>query len=323
MINIDTFVINYDPLECKVKFTILKSSGVSIGMDDGEPLKDYENTEGLFTLEGQHEKVLTYIQENFDGKSEIAMKIEVPQLSFNKREIEFKRFEQKVKEFNKTSATTVNLSIEITRLVPKNDEVPSTKKTQECKKSELQIEEKEDAPLDIKPMVKVAAVGKISSGKTELITGLTNYNHSTLEKNFLIDGTTKYFDSNNNIAWYEIAGIEYGKENVAKAKETLANLIDNEGVTIVLYCFDARRGKIEDVERDLIVDVKKKYTDVVVYAVITMCIDESASRSFVEVVSNSTKQTKIFTALAREMRTNVGYLQPFGLDEITKNIYGS
>ena len=115
-VNIDTFIINYDPIESKVRFTILKSSGVSGGIADGEPLKDFENNDGIFSLEGQYEKVFAYLKKNFEGKPEVSLKIEVPQLGFNKKQVEFERFEEYVKKFNKSSEIKINLTININRL---------------------------------------------------------------------------------------------------------------------------------------------------------------------------------------------------------------
>jgi hypothetical protein len=322
MADIDTFVIDYDPIERRVHFAVHKSSGAIVDVADGEPLKEYENIDGLFSLEGQYDELFSYIRENFDGRPEISLKVDVSQLGFNKRQAEFERFEKNVKKFNKNSNIKVNLEIDIMRVAPKQEEPSSATDPKVSNAGGQEHKTENIAPIAVKPTMKVAVVGKISSGKTELIAGLTKYKKSTCETTLLPQGTTKYYDSNNDVAWYEIAGIEFGKENVAKAREVLDNLIEADGISIVLYCLNARTGKMEDIERNFIVDVKQKYADVMVYAVITASVDEGGSRSFADRVSNLTKQTKVFTVLAKEMRTNVGFLPPFGLDDIATNIYG-
>jgi hypothetical protein len=321
MSNSDTFLINYDPFESKVVFKIFKGFGVSAGLPDGEPLKEYENIDGIFNLEGQYEKIFDFIKENFDGKPEISLKIEVSQLGFNKKQIEFERFKERVNKFNKGSVIKVNLKIDIIRLAP-IETTPSVEVSQSSASETTQTNVDIPPPVTVKPAVKVAVIGKISSGKTTLIEGLTIHNNSTCESSSLSCGTTKYYDVSNNIEWYEIAGIEFGKEPVAKASEVLDSLIAVNGVSIVLYCLNARTGKIEDIERDFIVDVKRKNLAVIVFGVITACVDESRSRDFAVKVSSTTKQTKVFTVLAKEMRTKAGYLEPFGLDELIKNIFG-
>ncbi|MDR0906786.1 MAG: hypothetical protein LBN00_11570 [Oscillospiraceae bacterium] len=316
MQNLDIFVIKYAPIEGKVRFVVIKGSGISADIADSEQLKDYENKDGLFSLEGQHGIVFNYISENFDGKSEIILKVEVLQLDYDRRRVEFERFEENVKKFNKTSETKVTLEIDVNKSAPKQEvEVLAT---------EIQSNQPaaDSTTAEPKPTLKVAVVGKISSGKTVLIEGLTEYNNSACESSLLSYGATKYSDFNNNIEWFEIAGIEFGKENVIRAREVLDKLISDNGVSVVLYCFSAQTGKIEDIERDFIVDVKQKHPDIIVCAVVTACVEEITSRIFADKVSKSTKQTKAFTVLAKEMRTNAGYLQPFGLDELIKNIFG-
>ena len=327
MTGIDTFVITYDPLERQVHFAVHKSTGVIADIADGEPLKDYENTNGLFTLEGQHNEIFKYIKENFDGKSIVSLRVEVPQLGIVKSKVELERFCDYVMKFNKTNEirlelafvpkgpapkqaekSSVNESIDIETVAQKNDADDVTSVTSAASKPKLKV--------------KVAVVGKVGSGKTELIKGLTIHKNSNFEASNLPSGTIKYTDSNNNIEWYEIAGIEFGKENIEKAREQLERLIDTEGVSIVLYCFNAKTGKIENAERNFIVDVKRKYSNISLFAVITASIDEEASCDFADKVSISTKQTKTFNVLATEMRTKTGFLQPFGLEEMTKNIYG-
>lgn len=321
MLSIDTLVIQYDPIEARVRFTVLKSTGVCVGMADDEALKEYENTDGLFTLEGQYSKLFTFIKENFEGKAEISLKIEVPQLGFNKRQAEFERFEERVKKFNKSSETKINLTLDINK-VPKEKLVSPTDTSPEPNPKVEQPKGDTAPPPAAKPTIKVALVGKISSGKTELIEGLGKHKNSTCKSSPGLYGTTQYTDPNNNIEWYEIAGIEFGKENVAKATDVLGKLITESNISIVLYCLNAKTGKIEDLERDFIVDVKQKYPSVAVFGVITSCVDESAALEFANKVSISTKQTKVFTVLARQMRTKAGYLGAFGLEEISKTIFG-
>lgn len=322
MYNVDTFVIEYDPLERTVSFAVCKYSGLVVGIDNGEQLKLYENTEGLFSLEGHYDKVFDYIKNNFDGKPEVILRVDVPQQGYDKRQVEFERFDENVEKHNKSSDIKINLQINKIRLDQKQETTFPVVTSQLPDSESIQPKGDTSSTSTIKPMVKVAVIGKISSGKTTLIEGLTKHNNSTCVSYPFLSGTMKYYDSNNNVEWYEIDGIDFGKENVANASDMLDKLITDNSISVVLYCLNSRIGKIEDVERNFVVDVKQKYPNTFVYVVITVSVDESSSRLFADVVSNTTKQTKVFTVLAKEMRTNAGFLQPYGLDDITKNIYG-
>ena len=314
MAGIDTFVINYDPLERRLRFAILKSTGVKVGVHDSEPLKEYENRDGIFTLAESRDKLFSFIKDNFDGKEEIALRVEVTPFGFDKYGAEFDYFQQAVDRFNKTSEIRINLAFDIDRV---ENEVAAGSVEESL---EIESSSQEDN-INITP-IKIAVVGKMMSGKTELIEGLLKHKGAQYSRPSATSGIIQYRDEINGLEIYELQGIAFGREHVNAARNMLDHLITEADVSVVLYCVNASIGKIEDAERDLIVDIKEKYPAIAVYAVITCCVEEEAAHELADKISTLTKHTKVMITLAKEIKTSVGYLEPFGLDEVSQAITG-
>ena len=334
---VNTFVIEYDPIGANAHFYILSSNGVCVGINDSEELKIYENEHGLFNLEGQHDKIFRFLQENFDGESEVAVEIKSSKAGIEAREADFRRFTEATKRFNKNSEMKVTLKIsqsisERSHFIDRY-QTPSTgatpgegapskpqeKVTESCSKPVCHVPA---GPISAKPSPplkkKIAVVGKIKSGKTNLITGMVEF----LNSSYILDQCSMhYVDKKNNTEWYEVKGIDLEKASIEYTKKAIDTLIAS-GVSSVLYCLHSMLGKIEDAERDLIVEIQRNHPDVRVFAVITACIDEERSHEFANTVSLSTKQTKVFTVLAKEMPTKAGYVEPRGLAEMASVLFG-
>ena len=340
---VDTFVIKYEPVERVVRFVIEKSTGGSFPIGEDEALKTYENEAGLFSLEGMHGEVLSYVEECFDGKPEVNLKLEATLPANAKYQGELDRFENNVKLFNKKSKVKINLSI--VKITPSPKQANEASPTGTGAKTPAEsppypgrinplppvvispaaraINKESEAKVKAaRPAKKIALLGKIASGKTELILGMTEHNKSKCELTSMPDGTAIYRDSKNMVEWYEIEGIDFGREYVEKASNTLDRLIGEQGISVVLYCLNSLVGKIENIEMDLIVGIKKKHTNVAVYGIVTQCIDGEKSKNFAKTISMSTKNTETFCVLAKEMRVKVGYLEPHGLDEMARGMFG-
>lgn len=305
MDNTITFIINYNPLENTVRFSV-RRYGRNVNIADGEELKDYENTDGLFSLEGHQDKIFKYIGDNFDGEQMIAIEINVPQIGYEKWNIQFDRFNKAVKSYNRSNV--LQLHPVVINVIPYDAIVSDSIEGQ--------------LPHKTVSQANIAVVGKTGAGKTELIKGMCNHveinNESMRNKN----GFIRYTDSETGSNWYEVAGIEIEKYSIDRTNSILSRLVKENGVNVILYCFRCRTGKIEDIERDFIVELKRDYPDLRIFAVVTECIDDDVAHEFAQKISLSTKQTKVFLVLARELRCKSGYLEPFGLEELTSEIYG-
>lgn len=300
-----TLVITYDPLENIVQFALRREDGRRFPVADGEKLKDYENTAGLFNLEGHSDKIFKYLVENFDGEPEVAIELDVPQIGYEKRRAQFDLFEKAVKNFNK-SGSALHF-----RLFVKVAPSPNT---------DFESGDKQPPPKTAR-RTNIAVLGKAGSGKSELIKAMckgANVNTRTEQGH---DGTSRPSEDENGGAWHEVDGLEIEKYSVERTKSSIYRLVKEEGLDAVLYCLNFRTGKMEDTERDLIVELKREHPGLKVLAVVTECIDEEAAREFAQKISSSTKQTKVFTVLARELRCRAGFLEPFGLEELAREIH--
>ena len=89
-------------------------------------------------------------------------------------------------------------------------------------------------------------------------------------QNNMING---YADTESTITWYEIPGIDLGKENVFAAMANF-DLLAKNGVTNFIYCFGT--NKVEELEEQFIRYVQEKYPGVKVLIVLTMCLEDEA-----------------------------------------------
>ncbi len=173
---------------------------------------------------------------------------------------------------------------------------------------------------------KIAVVGKKSVGKTFLIEGLEDlqdFKYSkTKEKEFV-----KYTDECNHAEWFEVMGIDLGKDNVDRAFETVKKLSE-EGLSAVIYCISATTGRIEEIEKELIRKIADGFAELKVMIVLTMCYKEDVQEAIDE-IERVTNQVKIVPALAKEYKTgfkdasgNPLTIAPFGLEDISLFVFG-
>lgn len=296
-----TFVIKYDPIGRTARFSVHSADGIVANIADGEDLKDYENKDGLFTLEGQQDKIFKYLSENFDGEEAVVIELMVSQIGYEKYKMEFDRFEKSVSNYNRRHSIQVQVNVYVL-----NPVAPVGASTQ----SEAIAVQRTN----------VAVVGKIGSGKTELIKAICGYEETSCGAR-TGDGITAYSNRNTDSSWYEVDGIEIKKHNFDRTHLILSRLMNENEITVLLYCFRFRTGKIEDSERDFIVALKHEYPKLKILAVVTECIDEAAAHAFGERICRSTKQTMAYPVLAKELKCKAGYIQPFGLEGLVKEIY--
>lgn len=174
---------------------------------------------------------------------------------------------------------------------------------------------------------KIAVVGKKSVGKTYLITGLqelNGYNYNKVKKN----GYTLYCDECNHAEWYEINGIDLGKDKVEGAFNTIADL-SKKGLSAVIYCISSTSGRIEDVEKKLIQKIVKEFSEITVMIALTMCYkEENDIQTAIDEILKVTDQIKIIPTLAQKYKTKLKnndgkpiYIDTFGLNEISKFVF--
>lgn len=172
---------------------------------------------------------------------------------------------------------------------------------------------------------KIAVVGKKSVGKTFLIEGLEDlqgFKYSkTKEKEFV-----KYADDCNHAEWFEVMGIDLGKDNVDRAFENVKKLSE-DGLSAVIYCISATTGRIEEIEKELIRKIADGFAELKVMIVLTMCYKDDIQEAIDE-IEKVTDQVKIVPVLAKEYKTgfkdesgNPLTIAPFGLEDVSLFVF--
>ena len=163
----------------------------------------------------------------------------------------------------------------------------------------------------------IAVAGKIGSGKTTLIGEIVKRQGKEFcfFQNNMING---YADTESTITWYEIPGIDLGKENVFAAMANF-DLLAKNGVTNFIYCVGT--NKVEELEEQFIRYVQEKYPGVKVLIVLTMCLEDEAVPILSEQLFKNIGNVKVIPTLAKEFKTREGLIPAYGLDKIINYIF--
>jgi len=174
---------------------------------------------------------------------------------------------------------------------------------------------------------KIAVLGKKASGKTTLIESLEDFKgfkYSKVEGN----GFVVYSDECNHAQWYEIQGIDLGKDEIDKAYRTVKEL-SKEKLSVVIYCISSISGRIEDIERELIKRIADDFSELKVMIALTMCYkDEEEVQESIDEIEKITNQLKIVPVLAKGYTTalrgtdgNIIVIEPTGLDMLSQYVF--
>lgn len=185
----------------------------------------------------------------------------------------------------------------------------------------------DDIPRQKPAFKKIAIVGKGAVGKTTLIEGIGTYIGQSFFKEKLNDYTV-YEDRKNNIQWYEVRGIDLGKDKTKEVYITIERLIA-DGCKTIFYCISGITGKIEVLETDLIRRLTNEYPQVSVMIILTMCYKEDI-QDIEDKIKKITGKSKVIQTLAKDYitrikipRTGAPLIIPsFGLDSVYKYANG-
>lgn len=165
--------------------------------------------------------------------------------------------------------------------------------------------------------ISIAVAGKIRSGKTTLIKEIIKRQKMEFRffRNNMIDG---YTNIESTVTWYEIPGIDFGKENIFAAMSQF-DLLAKNGVTNFIYCFDT--NKIEELEEQFICYIQEKYPRIKILIVFTMCFEDDNVSILSKQLLTKIRDIKIIPVLAKELKTREGIISAYGLDEIVHYIF--
>lgn len=172
---------------------------------------------------------------------------------------------------------------------------------------------------------KIAVVGKKSAGKSYLIDGIENlqgFKYSKIKQ----DGYVRYVDECNHAEWYEITGIDLGKNKVEESYDTIKKL-SKEGLSAVVYCIPATSGRIEEIEKTLIKRIETDFAEMRTMIALTMCFKDDIQEAIDE-IEKITDQIKVVPVLAKEYKTalkdkkgNALVIDSFGLEDISRFVF--
>lgn len=163
---------------------------------------------------------------------------------------------------------------------------------------------------------KIAVAGKMGSGKTIFIEEMCK-DGAVIPSSVSHPGYQLYSDSRANTIWYEIDGIDIGKENVLAAQNTFDTLASG-GITDFIYCLST--NKIEELEEGLISHIKNTYPKIRVLVLLTDYLDDD-NDLFTEQLSNHFGGIKVIPIIARNIKTRNGIVEAFGLDDVRKFLF--
>lgn len=173
---------------------------------------------------------------------------------------------------------------------------------------------------DIKCILKktaVAVAGKIGVGKSTLINEIV-VRHGKGYKYFQNGNITGFIDDSAAITWYEIPGIDLGKEKVIEAMDSFDQLAKN-GVTNFIYCLDT--NKIEELEEQFIIHVQEKYPGVKILVALTMCKDDNDAEILSTHIQQFVGDVKIIPTLSKDLKTRAGVIPAYGVDEVIQYLF--
>lgn len=288
-----------------ISYFMKNENGEWVHVDSASPLSKKEYTRA--SLKEIAEKIIDIIDDTYNvGNRGVDIEVECSDDEYKclKNILQMKEMGISIQEKrNVTSIQSVNKSA-------KNDE----------RKNELS-DQKNTSNVDIsfrKRNTCVVIVGKVLSGKTTLIEELGKLNSLDFQSNKK-DGYIEYINPDKDQIWYEVNGIDLGKQFVLQAEKEIDKIATN-GMDAFIYCFST--SKIEAIETALLLNIKEKYPNTRMLGVLTSCIDEECS-DLADSMSDLIGGIKVIPVLAKDKKIKQGTIPAYGLDELTRYIYGA
>lgn len=251
-----------------------------------------------------------------------------------------KKSTEKKKSLNDKDSNMLNITAEKPRTDQRKvvSKKPIDEKTNNKDSSSEKTEIKrksDDSKFDTRPISscktpiqsleerKVVVVGKKAVGKTTLIEGIERLNGVKFARTIVDGKYCVYEDCTNQVEWYEVDGIDLGRDKIENAYAVVKHLV-SQGVKSIVYCISASSGRSEDMEKDLIRRFLKEFSDIRVIVVLTMCFKADV-QEVVDDVEGISDRIEVIQTLAKEYKTRVRnpktgmplVIDPFGLKEVS------
>ena len=146
----------------------------------------------------------------------------------------------------------------------------------------------------------IAVVGKKKSGKSFLISGIEDFQQSKFKIKERT-GYTEYIDTSNNVSWCEVCGLDLSTESIESALSTIRD-IQKSGLSCLVYCVSGTSGRMEELEKRILMDFKNEFPGVEVITVVTMCYKDDA-RGICDEIEKMVDHMETFPVLAKDYKT--------------------
>lgn len=171
---------------------------------------------------------------------------------------------------------------------------------------------------------RIIVAGKSGSGKSTLIEGIEELNGMP----YTCEEHEKFYlyKDDNNTEWYEIKGIDLGEGNMERAYKDICELAKNTSA-IIVYCILSINRKMEESEKNLILQLVNEFPELAGMIVLTYCTNKKGLNEFIVEIEKMTNQIKVIPTLAKAFviendETNEPYiLNPFGLEKLAEYVF--
>ena len=185
------------------------------------------------------------------------------------------------------------------------------------------------ANYDIKCIInttEIAVVGKKNVGKTFLIEGIAKEYGNKLNRSNN-NQYKEYKDWYNHVEWLEVNGIDVGNENIDETYRVISNLV-KYGLSKVIYCISGETGRIEEMERKLLIQLKQNFPSIDILIAITKSYKNNDDiKIMVDEIKKYIGNDKVFPVLAQEyeFNTSIGeensIIKPYGLEDLVTYLF--
>ena len=288
-----------------ISYYIKNENGEWVHVDSASPLAKREFTKA--TIKEIAEKIIETIDDVYNvGNRGVDIEVECSDEEFTylRKALQGKELSIKIQEIESDACTQISNM--------------SSKKTANEIDVSVKIGEMNGDISCQKRNTYVVVAGKVLTGKTTLIEELGKFNSLNFRMSKHVE-CMEYVNPNKDQVWYEVKGIDIGKQCIIRVEEEIDRIASN-GMDVFIYCFST--NKVEFAETELMIKIKERYPNTRILGVLTSCVDDDCN-DLVDNMSNLLAGIKVIPVLAKDKKTKQGTIPAYGLDEITKYIYGA
>lgn len=166
----------------------------------------------------------------------------------------------------------------------------------------------------IKESLRVIVIGREGTGKSTLIESFGVSKRLEKTENY-----EQYIS--NGIEWNEIRGLNISQGTFSAIEETIKEIACIRNISIIMYCINAKNGRIENVEIELMRFAQACIPNARTIFVITNSIDDVSTATLIEEINKLVDDVPCLSILAKDEETKIGTITAFGIDKLKRYIF--